>query len=232
MVAPQGLASPSIRQSIVMFSTLEATGRCTKSGRQGQSFWPLANAADMDFAIAFNSTADKIWIFYMVDGVMNQIHQSGEASWEAAIALPSANSTDVGSEESHEVLSAKGKLGIGLGVGLGTPICIAAIAIFIYLRRRRSRPSVETLSTAPSQTQSKHASSHAPGHSSGGWIEGGYWANGQWVPVQNESSPNQQYINGSLGPQPVHEMPPEERAHEVAGDGQTHEMPGFDLSRK
>lgn len=206
--------------------------------------WPRADTPNADFAVAWDSDLDKIWLYYVVNGSMTQVHQSSLGVWEPPVALPKFNATaavagadprpDEPSEPEPEPeagdsggLSGSGKTGVGVGVGLGLPIlgAFAAYALW-YVRRSRRHPEADLAAVGAGA---------------------GYGADGQWV--QPQPQPQQQmyaaagakpygqwqqvaprftqmYVGGGSPPPPVHEMAHPEPAYEVAEDGQVSEMPG------
>ncbi|RYP93256.1 hypothetical protein DL770_000631 [Monosporascus sp. CRB-9-2] len=125
---------------------------------QGQEHWPLADAESSKFGIAHDFTGDKIWIYYMSDGRMTQIHQSSSGVWQPAVALMRSNDTadteDSGgssagdsvtstgaesgedSQENTRVPQA-GRIGIGVGISAGV-LVLGAIGLFSWRYRKRA----------------------------------------------------------------------------------------------
>ncbi|KAK7744753.1 hypothetical protein SLS62_010055 [Diatrype stigma] len=182
------------------------------------SAWPRADIPNADFTVAYDSDLDKIWLYYVVNGSMTQVHQSSAGVWEPAVALPKFNATAaVVKPEPPEPesggdsggLSGSGKVGVGVGVGLGIPIIGAIIAAYTLWHVRRSRQSHEAdlaVAAAPAVTPG----SPAPQYTSGYWGDGGqgaglgYWANGQWVQphpdlVQQQQQQQQQQVYAATG---------------------------------
>ena len=155
------------------FRTVQAPGSIDDNTAQ---FWPRADIPHPDFAVAYNSNLDKIWIFYMVNGSMAQVHQSSAGVWEPAIALPKFNATAAsesepggppddnsnndGSGGGGAGLSSSGKTGVGVGVGLGLPIIGALIAAYTFWHSRRSRQNREAEFDA---VREAHAEATSPG---------------------------------------------------------------------
>lgn len=174
--------------------------------------WPPADEPNAPLALAYDSTHNETWIYYISNGSMVQVHQSDESTWEEAVTLLKFNSTSTEeiSDTPSSGLSSGAKTGIGVGVGIGVPILIAAIAAYMFFHIKRSRASrdaeraaVEAAhadATSPPMDQMAYPSgvhpsmygSPAPGYTSGYW-EGGYWANGQWVPAATMGHSDQIY---------------------------------------
>ncbi|RYP11692.1 hypothetical protein DL767_011013 [Monosporascus sp. MG133] len=129
-----------------------------KGEEQGQEHWPLADAENSKFGIAHDFTGDRIWMYYMSDGRMTQIHQSSSGVWQPAVALMRSNDTtsteDSGGssagesatstgaesrEDSQENtgIAQAGKIGIGVGISAGI-LVLGAIGLFSWRYRKRA----------------------------------------------------------------------------------------------
>ncbi|RYP45677.1 hypothetical protein DL768_008021 [Monosporascus sp. mg162] len=125
---------------------------------QGQEHWPLADAENSKFGIAHDFTGDRIWMYYMSDGRMTQIHQSSNGVWEPAVALMRSNdtagtgdsgvstagdsATSTGAESGEDSqentgVSQAGKIGIGVGISAGI-LVLGAIGLFSWHYRKRA----------------------------------------------------------------------------------------------
>ncbi|RYP76310.1 hypothetical protein DL769_003650 [Monosporascus sp. CRB-8-3] len=125
---------------------------------QGQERWPLADAENSKFGIAHEFFSDKIWIYYMSDGHMTQIHQSSSGVWQPAVALMRSNDTagtensggsgagdsvtSTGAESGEDRqestgISQAGKIGTGVGISAGV-LVLGAIGLFSWRYRKRA----------------------------------------------------------------------------------------------
>lgn len=62
-------------------------------------YWPLADEADGDFAVASDPSSYEIRIYYMSGGFMTEVSRIGQDVWAKASALPTKAITTV-SEDS------------------------------------------------------------------------------------------------------------------------------------
>ena len=168
--------------------------------------WPPADDPDADFAVAFDSYQDRIWIYYVANGGLTQAHQSGAGTWEPAALLPKRNDTPgavtssksqdgegeagAGEGEDKDGGSGGGKtgVGVGVGVGLGVPMVASAIAAYMFLHSRRSRRNRDAEFSAAAQQDpgASDARLWAGGSPAPEQTYSGYWANGQWVDEQEQ----------------------------------------------
>lgn len=58
-------------------------------------YWPLADEADGDFAVASDPSSYEIRIYYMSSGSMTEVSRIGEDAWAEASALPTKATTTV-----------------------------------------------------------------------------------------------------------------------------------------
>ena len=58
-------------------------------------YWPLADDADGEFAVASDSSSYDIRIYYMSGGSMTEVSRTGKDTWEEAQALPTKASATV-----------------------------------------------------------------------------------------------------------------------------------------
>lgn len=58
-------------------------------------YWPLADDADSDFAVASDPSSHEIRIYYMSGGSMTEVSRMGQDTWAEASALPTKATTTV-----------------------------------------------------------------------------------------------------------------------------------------
>ncbi|KAI0834637.1 hypothetical protein F5Y06DRAFT_300491 [Hypoxylon sp. FL0890] len=111
-------------------------GTWQKSPRQDERTWPPADVPNAQFATASDFRGNEVFIYYVSNGQIAQLHQSAKYKWDAANPLPKYNNTVVGESDSDKGLSVGTKAGIGVGVSVG---CLALILLAAYASIRRKR---------------------------------------------------------------------------------------------
>ncbi|KAI2643344.1 hypothetical protein GGS21DRAFT_10553 [Xylaria nigripes] len=194
--------------------------------------WPTADNPNAQLAMAFDSSRNEIWVFYMSGGNLTQVHRRSKDKWEDPLVLPktiSSSATKHG--QGRGGLSNSARAGIGSGAAIAG-LALIILAVYIYLQRKKgkeekrkadayaaatqksnSQASPATLHTSDSPegrwTLEKWASSPGQGGGSGFWLNR---ASGQQVPGSPPMSDTTAQVQ-------VHEMAHEVRFHEMAADG-------------
>lgn len=145
---------------------------------EDDSKWPVADADNADFGTAYDSSGNRIWMFYESGGAMIQVYQSSTDVWEQFTTLANYNASldtsgsassstsgssgsgsssgssgsGSGSGSSSSAMSASTKVGLGIGLGLGIPLACAAAALVFFLLRRRRRPGSDKYQYPLSET--------------------------------------------------------------------------------
>ncbi|KAI1843262.1 hypothetical protein JX265_012165 [Neoarthrinium moseri] len=185
-------------------------GRWRPASNQDPSIWPRADAPNAQFAAASDNSG-RVWLYYVSGGNMTQVYRSSRDMWELPTVLQTVNDTAIASNaeaQNPTGLSTGAKAGIGVGVGVGG-IAILGIGALTLMRARRKPRATELHMTHPPSA----LASPAPDYSEVG--TGGRWIGGQWVPDEGMSKEQQE---------PVHELPHEERSHEMLGEGHAREL--------
>lgn len=154
----------------------DTQGHWHEDDSEDDSKWPAADTASADFGIAYDSPNNRIWMYYLSDGTMTQVYQSGTDSWQSFTRLSTLNTTSSGttgsssgsgssssgsgtgsdattsSSSTTTGLSSDAKVGLGIGVGLGIPLIALAAGLFYIINRRKQarlakRDQLETLPT-------------------------------------------------------------------------------------
>ncbi|KAI4863660.1 hypothetical protein F4820DRAFT_449820 [Hypoxylon rubiginosum] len=211
----------------------EVNGGWRASSGQSVQSWPTADDPNAQFATTFDFSRNQAWIYYVSGGNLTQVYQSSKNRWEPASTVPTFNDTMVTNGDNG--LSTGAKAGIGVGVGVGC-LALLAFSVFFSLRRKRGRQEkkqaeaeAETTAAAANQPHTLFPGSPAPTYSSG--VVQGQWVDGQWMQAQPQTKPDGQWQERySYLPVPdqqpmYHEMPNQERAHEVLGDTGRGELP-------
>ncbi|KAL7928553.1 hypothetical protein V8C35DRAFT_332629 [Trichoderma chlorosporum] len=121
---------------------------------QTASSWPLADDANANLAVTYNSATSETWVYYVSNGGLIQAYKGTDGTWGNFTALPTSGGTPGGSSGSgsgsdsgsgdgdssnaNTGLSGGAKAGIGIGVSVGA-IGVGLLGLFFFLRRRRQR---------------------------------------------------------------------------------------------
>lgn len=171
--------------------------------------WPKADIPNAHFGVAYDPQNDRVWVYYMVNRTMVQLHQSSKDQWHDVVALPKTKpDTD---QSGGGGLSKGAKLGIGIGVGLGVPLLLVAIAAYLFFHSRSSRRNRAAENAAVQDAHAaavappSHTGSPAPRYTSGYWntAPGQQPHDGPWaVPQQHLGVPYSDqngYVKPDLG---------------------------------
>lgn len=202
--------------------------------------WPAADITDesfVDFGLAYDTSEDRIWIFYESNGFMTQVYQSESSVWQDFTRLAtSANSSATNATSSSSSGSSSGSsssssndsalaIGLGVGLGLGIPLACAAIALLFFRRyrgrRNRSKYALAADSTGGGGGQSSTAA-NTPGPSTpaGPDQNQGYWQDGVWV-----EKTMTEYYAGGVGPGTRHARQPLGELDVAGNKDPVYEMP-------
>lgn len=202
--------------------------------------WPAADIANdndfADFGLAYDTSEDRIWMFYESNGYMTQVHQSESSVWQDFTRLAtSANSSTTnatsssssGSSSSSSSSSNDSSLAIGLGVGLGLgiPLTCGAIALLFFRRyrgrrRNRSKYALAADSTGAGGQSSTAANTPDPSTPAGLDQNQGYWQDGVWV-----EKTMTEYYAGGVGPGTRHARQPLGELDVAGNKDPVYEMP-------
>jgi hypothetical protein len=134
---------------------------------QDQKLWPLADNANAAMATTYNFDSSEAWVYYIVNGSINQLYYSGSDSlWRQAAVLPTFNATapkpaqptppsntsvpePAPSQPATNELSTGAKAGIGIGVALGVLALLGTAAAILFLRRRQQQRDAEAEAAIP-----------------------------------------------------------------------------------
>ncbi|ETS81629.1 hypothetical protein PFICI_06631 [Pestalotiopsis fici W106-1] len=219
-----------------------------KFDTQENEKWPLADDASAALALTYDTSNDRVWIYYMSDGNLTQVHRSDADTWEDAIVLSkTSNVTETTvTSSSSSGFSTGAKIGTGVGVGVGA-VVIAGLAFVLFRFRRSKKNNLNVDTAAAASGKDKDASNPAagpllspstvPGSPAPAYMSG-YWQNGEWVAPQadqrysyyDQTKPENNIAHEMYAPPPsqqvMYELPHEEHAHEMAIEGhQVAEMP-------
>ncbi|KAK8127248.1 hypothetical protein PG984_008356 [Apiospora sp. TS-2023a] len=155
---------------------------------------PKADDPKAHFGVAYDPQNDRVWVYYMVNRTMMQLHQPSKGQWDVAVALPKVKPDTA--QSGHGGLSKGAKLGIGIGVGLGVPLLLVAIAAYLFFHSRSSRRNRAAENAA---AQDAHAAAVAPPSQTGSpapRYTSGYWnmAPGQQPPHDGPWAVPQQHL--------------------------------------
>ncbi|KAI1138650.1 hypothetical protein F5Y05DRAFT_418872 [Hypoxylon sp. FL0543] len=117
---------------------VEVQGTWQKSTSQEERIWPRADVPNAQFAIASDYRRNEVFIYYMSNGQIIQLHQSAKNEWDPATPLAKYNNTALEESDVNDGLSGAAKAGIGVGVGVGS-LAFILIALTVVIRRRRRR---------------------------------------------------------------------------------------------
>lgn len=191
----------------------DTQGHWNEDNSEDDTKWPAADTTDdsADFGLAYDTTGNRIWMFYEVNGRMTQVYQSESSVWQDFSNLPTYNGSlaatastsgsssgaDSGSSSSDSGSSVSA-VGLGVGLGIGIPVACGAIALLFFLRYRKRRASQLRLSESGGQQSPMAANMTPPAeHSSpvGPDQNQGYWQDGVWV-----DKTMTEYYAGGAGP--------------------------------
>ncbi len=134
------------------------SGKWNKTEQQGPGQWPVADVLSSKFALTFDFSSDRIWIYYMSGGSMIQVHQSSSGVWEHASTLQKSNNNGTSSTESSgegsdgdnqgsDGTAKTSSVGIAVGVTVGVLALVGIMGLmYWYFRRRAARNSIAELS--------------------------------------------------------------------------------------
>ncbi|KAH8661936.1 hypothetical protein BX600DRAFT_306325 [Xylariales sp. PMI_506] len=125
---------------------------------QAATYWPIADTVKASLGVASDFDTSQLRVYYISGGEMMQLIGDNNV-WQAAAALPNANSTRTTSGTSGTAsssstntsaantsspaadggLSAGGKAGVGVGVAVGVVAIGGVIGALFFLRRRQQR---------------------------------------------------------------------------------------------
>lgn len=199
-----------------------------KFDTQENEKWPLADDASAALALTYDTSNDRIWIYYMSDGNLTQVHRSDADTWEDAIVLSkSSNVTEtVVASSTSSGLSTGAKIGTGVGVGVGAVVVAGLAFVFFYFRRSKKKDNLNVDTAAANAYSGKDTSTPAAGHllspstapgSPAPAYMSGYWQDGAWVaPQQQQQQTEQQTYSYYEQTKPEH--------NNNRNSGITHEM--------
>lgn len=142
--------------SVAAFVTGTTESEWRAQPNQAEEFWPLADEANSDFAIASNIGKSIIRLYYFSGGrLIEARYRNG--NWDPASPLQVANTTvNATVEESgpSSGLSTGAQAGIGVGVSVGVLLIAAAVAgLWILRRRKKGGADEETAGSATAATE-------------------------------------------------------------------------------
>lgn len=199
--------------------------------------WPAADTTDAsfaDFGLAYDTSEDRIWIFYESNGYMTQVYQSESSVWQDFTRLAtSANSSATNSTSSNSSGSSSSSsssndsslaIGLGVGLGLGIPLACAAIALLFFRRyrgrRNRSKYALAADTTGGGGQSSTAANTPGPSTPAGPDQNQGYWQDGVWV-----EKTMTEYYAGGAGPGTRHARQPLGELDVAGNKDPVYEMP-------
>lgn len=177
---------------------------------QDEKAWPKADDPNAHFGVAYDPQNDRVWVYYMANRTMTQLHQASKDQWHDAVALPKSQPDPPSDDQSGGGgLSRGAKLGIGIGVGLGVPLLLAAIAAYLFLHSRSSRRNRAAENAAVQDAHAaavappSHTGSPAPRYTSGYWpgAPGQPPHDGPWVVQQQHLGVPYSDQNGYIKPE-------------------------------
>ncbi|KAI8625214.1 hypothetical protein F5Y19DRAFT_489890 [Xylariaceae sp. FL1651] len=193
----------------------------------GTAAWPTADNPNAQFATAFDFSRNQIWIFYMSDGNLTQVHRSSKDKWDVPIALPSTPPPPpLPTEPEYSGLSKGAQAGIGVGVSV-VGLALIAFGVYVIIQRKRGKQEKERadaeaeVAAASANKPPDTYSSPAPAYTSG--VPTGQWIDGQWMLTPepgNKPGPWQDRSSYQAVPNspPMFEMSNEASHHEMAAE--------------
>lgn len=216
------------------FHSVASFAGVTESGwrpqpSQGVNVWPLADAAESDFAIASDLGTSTIRLYYESGGSMVEARYN-DGNWEDAAVLlmrnttASPNASTPRSDTASSGLSTGAKVGIGVSVPLG--VLIAGGAAWL-LRRKRHQADEENTADAGSTAGDRST----PGYHSGppmaaaAAVEVGRPSSAASHPGKWETDVKEETAPELDNPTPVRELDGPNRATELPEILGSHELP-------
>lgn len=210
----------------------DSLGHWHQDDSEDDEKWPAADTTDeefADFGLAYDTSENRIWMFYESNGYMTQVHQSESSVWQDFTRLAtSANSSATNATSSSGSSSSTSNdsslaIGLGVGLGLGIPLACAIIALLFFRRYRGRRQSKFALADGAGVRESSTAA-HTPDHPStpaGPDQNQGYWQDGVWV-----EKTMTEYYAGGVGPGTRHARQPLGELDVAGNKDPVYEMPG------
>lgn len=203
----------------------DTQGHWHEDNTEDDQKWPAADTTNdhADFGLAYDSSGNRIWMFYEVSGQMTQVYQSATSVWQDFSTLATYNSSlastsTSGSSSGAGSSSADGgsssstsrdsvsAVGLGVGLGLGIPLACGAISLLFFLRYRKRRASSSNkYPVSESGGGQSPMTADMSGHSTpaGPDQNQGYWQDGVWV-----EKTMTEYYAGGAGPGTRHARQP------------------------
>ncbi|KAK4155316.1 hypothetical protein C8A00DRAFT_13620 [Chaetomidium leptoderma] len=213
----------------------------SQRANQSSAFWPQADKANAELAVAYDFKSSMVRIYYMVKGQLSEVKYENNIwkAWSTVAAstpsptqeaAPPPTDTDVASDTG---LSTGAKAGIGVGVSLGAIALGAIIAVIVLARRKKQQgglkqpPFPEEGSTtvgpdtpAPSYGSPALARADAAQHEAYAWDQksGSPHEEHQVQQVQQVQQLDGTTRSELYAPEPAYELPNQPYTHELGTD--------------
>lgn len=212
----------------------DSLGHWHQDDSEDDQKWPSADTTDdfSDFGLAYDSSEDRIWIYYEVSGQMTQLYQSESSVWQNFATLATyngsstTNSTSGGSSGADSSSNANDSalaVGLGVGLGIGIPLACGIIALLFFLRYRKRRSSKYPIGDGGAAGLSPTAASTLRNSTPAGPDQNqGYWQDGVWVEKTMTD-----YYTGGAGPGMRHARQPLGELDVAGNKDPVYEMPAM-----